>query len=325
MVKTKVTAEQVAAAQAEAAQLRESLHEIEEKCRGLAARADASTAAGTAAVERWHAAAAEVSQLRERVKTQVPSNGSSSTSREDLERALVKANERSEQLVDGSRKMQQELDAMRDRVGSLERLAKESSSASAKARIAEERASKLQRNFEKIGEQLKDEHALRQNETRRCIDLETRVVALEEALDRAKNQTVRTTRELERCSSQDKARHAALDRAILVASRLSSDLEARSSRIHDSGADLADRVERIGAVLAKAGELRDAERVHENTATLRSCSSGALHAEQANGLRQLAAHCQGDLHAALSYLERSCSKYTSSLQAGEASARQVRS
>lgn len=320
-----MTAEQVAAAQAEASQLRNSLQNVEGKCRGLAARVDASIAAGTAAVERWQSAAAEVSELRERLKMPAPSNDASSTSREDLERALVKANERSEQLCESSLKMQLELDTMRDRVSAMERLAKESKSAFAKAHVAEERASKLQKNFEKIGEQLKDEHALRQQETRRCTALETRIVTLEDALARAKNQTERTVEELERCSSQDEARQAALDRAILIASKLSRDLEVRSSMTHDSGADLADRVERIGAILAKAGELRDAERVYENTATLRSCSSGALHAEQANGLRQIAAHCQGDLHAALSYLERSCSKYTSSLQAGEASARQARS
>jgi hypothetical protein len=57
-------------------------------------------------------------------------------------------------------------------------------------------------------------------------------------------------------------------------------------------------------------------------AHLRGDVFGARHAEEAETLRVMANHCRerNDLQAALAYMERSCSAYTSSLRSGESAA-----
>ena len=54
-------------------------------------------------------------------------------------------------------------------------------------------------------------------------------------------------------------------------------------------------------------------------AQLRGTIYGGPHAEEAQSLRQLAAHCRerDDLEQALEYMDRSCAAYSSSLRAGE--------
>ena len=82
---------------------------------------------------------------------------------------------------------------------------------------------------------------------------------------------------------------------------------------------LAAQLASLGAGLARAGELDVAERLYREAAQLRGKIYGGRHAEEAQSLRQLAAHCRenGNLERALTYMDRSCTAYTTSLRAGE--------
>ncbi|KAH8044771.1 hypothetical protein JL720_16956 [Aureococcus anophagefferens] len=97
---------------------------------------------------------------------------------------------------------------------------------------------------------------------------------------------------------------------------------ALRAKARDAAAGLGETIARLGAALAHAGELGDAERLYHEGAHLRGDVFGARHAEEAETLRVMANHCRerNDLQAALAYMERSCSAYTSSLRSGESAA-----
>ena len=103
-----------------------------------------------------------------------------------------------------------------------------------------------------------------------------------------------------------------------LAARKKDDAQQASAAVAAAGG-LAARLAAFGAGLARAGELDVAERLYGEAAQLRGTIYGGPHAEEAQSLRQLAAHCRerDDLEQALEYMDRSCAAYSSSLQAGE--------
>ena len=103
-----------------------------------------------------------------------------------------------------------------------------------------------------------------------------------------------------------------------MTSRKADDAKQASAAVAAAGG-LAARLAAFGAGLARAGELDVAERLYGEAAQLRGTIYGGPHAEEAQSLRQLAAHCRerDDLEQALEYMDRSCAAYSSSLRAGE--------
>ena len=103
-----------------------------------------------------------------------------------------------------------------------------------------------------------------------------------------------------------------------LATRKKDDAQQASAAVAAAGG-LAARLAAFGAGLARAGELDVAERLYGEAAQLRGTIYGGPHAEEAQSLRQLAAHCRerDDLEQALEYMDRSCAAYSSSLRAGE--------
>ena len=103
-----------------------------------------------------------------------------------------------------------------------------------------------------------------------------------------------------------------------LAARKKDDAQQASAAVAAAGG-LAARLAAFGAGLARAGELDVAERLYGEAAQLRGTIYGGPHAEEAQSLRQLAAHCRerDDLEQALEYMDRSCAAYSSSLRAGE--------
>lgn len=297
---------------AEAEELRSRVKELEAKCEALEnsvaqARAHAetladasaaSTAAGLAAVEQWRAVEAEATSLK---ASQVHEE------MQHVQRALEEATRRGDRLAASEARLLRELNK-RDKMTEV---------SSAKARIADEQAAGLRRRFHQIGVQLTEEHALRLREARHRKELEVRAATIDHAVATAEMRAARAETALQLRSDLDCDRKAALDRVDGLAAGLAAHAQARAAQSASCAADLAATVERIGAVLAAAGQIRDAELAYANAATLRSSVSGAPHAEHANGLRQLAAHCRDDARVALDYLERSCTEFSSSLVAHE--------
>ncbi|KAJ1459267.1 hypothetical protein M885DRAFT_613792 [Pelagophyceae sp. CCMP2097] len=170
---------------------------------------------------------------------------------------------------------------------------------------------------------LREEHLARSSESNKRVAAET---ALEKArlqlaqarkLDQAKAKSIQSVemKFLEQSASikaslanSTRRSLSSLDSAVQGASEAKAFAERGALQL-----------ERLGATLAAAGELADAEALFGQSAALRGDIFGARHAQHAGTLRQLASHCQSlnDLGSALEYMERSCVAYTDSLHAGE--------
>jgi len=149
-------------------------------------------------------------------------------------------------------------------------------------------------------------------ERRRSRDLEARLGKMSDMYARAsKNLKVLTTTR--------QSTNETLKRSLQGAERLASATKSATEDANDAARSVATQIETIGALLADAGHLRDAEVLYDHSASVRGQLFGANHAEHANNFRKMADHCQkrNDLTAAVAYLERSCEQYAHSLHKQE--------
>lgn len=287
-IKTKSTASKEAG---EASQLRQRLKEVEARAATLADADAASTAAASAAVAQWQVLDKTVSSLQ----------------------AAVRAKEDASQAATAQcRSLAETVSSLRAREDALKERAAEAAS-------AEGRAASYRKRFDELAGQLKGEHELRQREAARRTSLEAQLGDVRRERDAAV-QAARTSEESRHSVDERRSRQTeALQQALCRTTHLADATSARADATRDAVGDVADRIDRLGAILATAGSLGDAESVYAHAAALRGTVFGASNAQYAHSLRQLATHCQTqhDFHSAIDLLDRSCAAYVSSLQAGE--------